>query len=243
MRQERLQTLLRGGLRLVYPPRCLTCGGLVESDHGLCGPCWRDTPFLGGLCCDLCGVPLPGQSDVAEHCDACRAQERPWVQGRAALLYKGNGRKLVLMLKHADRTDIAGPAARWMARGLQGLDAGTLVVPVPLHLRRHLRRRYNQSALLGAVLARELGLRHCPDALRRNRATPSLDGKGAEERFATLDGAISVTGRGDLAGRSVLLVDDVMTSGATLSAASLACKQAGAAQVMVSVLARVAKDT
>ena len=243
MRQERLQTLLRGALRLVYPPRCLTCGGLVESDHGLCGPCWRDTPFLGGLCCDLCGVPLPGQSDVAEHCDACRVQERPWAQGRAALLYKGNGRKLVLMLKHADRTDIAGPAARWMARGLQGLDAGTLVVPVPLHLRRHLRRRYNQSALLGAALARELGLRHCPDALRRNRATPSLDGKGAEERFATLDGAISVTGREDLAGRNVLLVDDVMTSGATLSAASLACKQAGAAQVMVSVLARVAKDT
>ncbi|MBE9635975.1 ComF family protein [Salipiger mangrovisoli] len=236
---------MRGALRLVYPPRCLICGGLVESDHGLCGPCWRDTPFLGGLCCDLCAAPLPGRSDAAEQCDACRAQERPWQKGRAALLYRDNGRKLVLMLKHGDRTDIAGPAARWMARDLRGLAEGALVVPVPLHLRRHLRRRYNQSALLGAALALELGLGHMPDALRRIRATPALDGKGREARFAVLDGAIqpSARGRTALAGRKVLLVDDVMTSGATLSAASRACIEAGATQVVVSVLARVAKDT
>ncbi len=245
MRQERLQTLLRGALRLVYPPRCLICGGLVESDHGLCGPCWRDTTFTGGLSCDLCAAPLPGRSDQAEHCDECRALPRPWAQGRAALLYKGNGRKLVLMLKHADRTDIARPAARWMARSLRGLTDEALVVPVPLHLRRHLRRRYNQSALLGAGLARELGLRHLPDALRRVRATPSLDGRDRDERFAVLDGAIvpDLRAAGVLRGRRVILVDDVMTSGATLSAASRACKAAGAAQVVVSVLARVAKDT
>lgn len=243
MRRDRLQTMMRGTLRLVYPPRCLVCGGLVESDHGLCGTCWRDTPFLGGLCCDLCAAPLPGRSDEAELCDDCRAEERPWDRGRAALLYRDNGRQLVLLLKHADRTDIARPAARWMARGLSGLAADTLVVPVPLHLHRHLRRRYNQSALLGAALARELGLTHCPDALRRARATPSLDGKGRDERFAALDGAIRASGRVPLEGRGILLVDDVMTSGATLSAASRACRAAGAEQVVVSVLARVAKNT
>ncbi len=246
MRREHLQTLMRGALALVYPPRCLLCGGLVESDHGLCGPCWRDTPFLGGLCCDLCAAPLPGHSQQAEICDNCRAEGRPWAHGSAALLYRDNGRKLVLMLKHGDRHDIARPAAVWMARRLQGcVPKDALVVPVPLHLRRHLRRRYNQSALLGVALSGLLGLQHVPDALLRRRATPSLDGKGRDARSATLEGAIIADPRNrvPLRGRNVLLVDDVMTSGATLSAASLACKEAGAAQVVVSVLARVAKDT
>ncbi len=237
-----MQTLVQ----LVYPPRCLGCGGMVESDFGLCGACWRDTPFIGGLSCDSCGTPLPGESDQAEHCDECLETTRPWSQGRAALLYKDKARHLVLGLKHGDRQDIAKPAARWMARSCRDIvQSETLVVPIPLHLHRHLARRYNQSALLAEALADELGLDWCPDALERRRPTPSLNGQTPHQRFETLSGRISVSPwRAELMqNRHVLIVDDVFTSGATLSAATDACFAAGASDVSVSVLARVAKDT
>ncbi len=167
----------------------------------------------------------------------------PWAQGRAALVYRGRARKLVLALKHGDRQDIAPPAARWMARQSRGLVAQTaIVVPVPLHLTRQIRRRYNQSALLARCLADALGLDWSPDALHRVRATPSLEGSTRDDRFATLADAIAPARPALLAGRDVLLVDDVMTSGATLSAATEACHAAGAARVCVSVLARAARD-
>ncbi|MBV2359466.1 ComF family protein [Thalassococcus sp. CAU 1522] len=235
-----MQTLVQG----LYPPRCLSCGGLVETDFGLCGACWRDTPFIAGLACDLCGVPLPGQSDRAEHCDDCLTTARPWAHGRAALSYEGKGRRLVLALKHGDRHDIARPAARWMARLVRPLVApDTVVVPVPLHLRRLLSRRYNQSALLAQALGGELECRVIADALERSVRTPSLDGKSREDRFATLADALRPNPRraGALAGHPVLIVDDVMTSGATLAAATEAALAAGASRVCVSVLARVAK--
>ncbi|MFZ7091040.1 ComF family protein [Primorskyibacter sp. 2E233] len=238
---QRMQTLVQ----LVYPPRCLSCGGLVETDFGLCGACWRDTPFIAGLTCDLCGTPLPGSSDRAEHCDDCLATARPWVKGRAALVYRDRGRRMVLALKHGDRHDIARPAARWMARLTRPVvQSDTLIVPVPLHLQRHLSRRYNQSALLAEALAAELGLDWCPDLLERRQATPSLEGKSREERFQTLAGRLDVSPLREelIKDRSVLIVDDVMTSGATLAAASEACLASGATEVFVSVLARVVKD-
>ncbi len=236
-----MQTLVQ----MVYPPRCLSCGGLVDSDFGLCGACWRDTPFVAGLACDLCGVPLPGLSDRAEHCDDCLRIGRPWARGRAALLYRGIGRRLVLALKHGDRHDIARPAARWMARAARGLyRSDLLLLPVPLHSRRHIARRYNQSALLAGAMAEELGVAFCPDALERRQPTPSLDGRSRGERFAVLDGVIGVrpARRALLADRPVMVIDDVMTSGATLAAATEACHAAGAKEVFTCVLARVAKE-
>ena len=242
MAEARLQTLIR----LIYPPRCLLCGGLVDSDFGLCGPCWRDTPFIMGLACDLCGAPLPGQSDRAEHCDDCLATPRPWTQGRAALLYRDNGRKLVLMLKHGDRHDIARPAALWLAQKLRPLcRVDAVVVPIPLHLRRHLKRRYNQSGLLANALAKHSGHQFCGDALMRVRHTESLDGKNRDARFATLTNAITANPKraAMIEARNILIVDDVMTSGATLAAATEACFTAKAAEVRVVALARVGKDT
>lgn len=239
--RARLQT----ALRLIYPPRCLGCGGLVESDFGLCGACWRDTAFIGGLVCDLCGTPLPGDdTGDAAHCDDCLAIARPWVQGRAALLYRDTARRMVLALKHGDRHDVAGPAALWMSRIVRPiLRPGTLIVPVPLHFWRLVGRRYNQSALLAQRLAEVLECDWCPDALLRQVKTPSLDGQTRDQRFATLSGAITANpARAELVrDRPLLIVDDVMTSGATLAAATEAALASRAGEVCVATLARVAK--
>ncbi len=243
-------TLLGGfqtALSAIYPARCLTCGVTVDSDLGLCGPCWRDTSFIGGTICDSCGVPLPGADSTGDvQCDDCMATPRPWGQGRAALVYGETGRKLVLALKHGDRQEIAHPASRWMQTALRGIvPPEALVVPVPLHRLRLLKRRYNQSALLARALAKRLDRRWCPDLLQRHKRTPSLDGLKAHERTETLKDAISVTTgrRHMLAGRPILLVDDVMTSGATLAACARACLDAGSGPIGVVVLARVAKET
>ncbi len=160
------------------------------------------------------------------------------------MVYGGNARKLVLGLKHGDRQDLAAPAAHWMTRALDDVPTeGALVAPIPLHRWRLLRRRYNQAALLARGIARNLGEAYCPDLLTRTRATPTLDGKSVEERFEALHGAIAVAEkkRPLIEGRHVLLVDDVMTAGATLTAASTACLQAGATDVSVVTLARAVK--
>jgi predicted amidophosphoribosyltransferase len=240
-----MQAAVQSALRVVFPPQCVACGGATDADFALCGACWREAGFIGGLVCDRCGVPLPGE-DPGEpvHCDDCIAIARPWSQGRAAMLYGETGRRIALALKHGDRLDLARPAAAWMARAAAPiLRPGMLVAPVPLHWLRLFRRRYNQSALLSARIARLAGLDHCPDLLVRPRRTASQDGRDREGRFANLSGALRVhpRRRNRVTGRHVLLIDDVMTSGATLAAGADACLAAGATAVSVLVLARVAK--
>jgi ComF family protein len=237
---------LQALLHAVYPPKCMGCDTLVTSDFGLCGPCWRATPFISGMVCDSCGIPLLGDdTGTLAQCDDCMTLARPWSQGRAALLYKDNGRKMVLQLKHGDRLDLVKPAGAWLLRAARPiLQPGMVVAPIPLHWSRLLRRRYNQSALLSRELAKLAGLDHCPDLLLRRRATPSQGGRDRIARFENMADAIRAHPRrlARMQGRHVLLVDDVMTSGATFGAAADACLAAGAAQVSVLTLARVAKD-
>jgi predicted amidophosphoribosyltransferase len=237
---------LQTAVTMIYPPRCITCGDLVESDFGLCGVCWRDTAFLGGVICDSCGMPLPpGGEGELHHCDGCMRAPKPWVQGRAALMYRDTGRKLVLALKHGDRQEVARPAGLWMANMMRNLVApDALVVPVPLHWSRLLKRRYNQSALLAKSVAQKLDLEWCPDALVRNRRTPSLEGLSIEKRYETLENAICPHPKRGLLlkNRPVLLIDDVMTTGATLIACTRACIVAESGPVRVLTLARAGKD-
>ncbi len=231
---------------MIYPARCLSCGSVVDGDFGLCGPCWRDTAFIGGTICDACGVPLPGVEDVdTPHCDACLQTPRPWKCGRAAMLYRDTGRKLVLALKHGDRQEIAHPAGLWLLAAAKGImTQNTLIAPVPLHWQRMIKRRYNQSALLAKSLSAQADRPMCPDLLQRFRRTRSLDGLGREERKSVMENAIRVhpRRRHRLIGRPILLVDDVMTSGATLAACTRACLEAGSGPVCVVTLARVGKD-
>ena len=239
-------TKFQTALRVVYPPRCVGCGDMVDSDFGLCGSCWKETPFIGGLVCDACGTSLTGQADTHRSlCDDCLRIARPWGQGRSALTYEGVARKLVLALKHGDRQDIARPAAKWMAAAVRPILPGNmLVAPVPLHWRRMIMRRYNQAALLGQALAEELDLSYCPDLLIRPRHAGSTEGQSREQRFQSLAQSIEPhpKRRHRMAGRPVLLVDDVMTTGATLAAATEACFAGRAREVHIVTLARVAKD-
>jgi len=236
----------RAALHLAYPPRCLACPAPVADDGALCPSCWRDAAFVDGLACDSCGLALPGRvEDGPVQCDDCLTIARPWGRGRSVFMYGGTARQVVLALKYRDAQHLAGPAGRWLARAVAGLvRPDTLVAPVPLHWWRLFRRRYNQSALLSAALARELEREHCPDLLVRKRLTGIQDGRSREGRFANLAGAIHPHPRraARIAGRHVLLVDDVMTSGATLAACTEACYRAGADLVDVAVLARVARD-
>ncbi|GHC50478.1 double zinc ribbon domain-containing protein [Neogemmobacter tilapiae] len=242
-----MQAALKPLIRAIYPPQCLTCDTLVTTEFGLCADCWRETPFIRGLVCDQCGVPLAGDEDgQVVQCDDCLAVARPWGQGRAALLYQGNGRKLVLGLKHGDRLDLARPASDWLLRAAGPmLRADMLVAPIPLHWLRLIKRRYNQAGLLSAGVARLAGLEHCPDLLLRKRFTGSQDGKTREGRFRNMEGALRLHPRraGRVEGRHVLLVDDVMTSGATFAAAAEACLAEGASGISVLALARVAKES
>jgi len=234
-------------IRAIYPSQCVACDAPTEDDFGLCGKCWRDTHFIGATICNKCGTPLPGDDpDDDLICDDCMTIARPWDHGRSVLAYTGIGRKLVLSLKHGDRTDLAQPAARWMARAAAPLvQNDTLIVPVPLHRVRLIKRRYNQSAVLAGILAKVLGLDLCVDGLIRTRNTAPLQGHSRDARFAALSEAIkaSPSQRFHLQDRPILLVDDVMTSGATLAACTEACMSVGARSVDILTLARAVKDT
>lgn len=233
-------------LSVLFPPACLGCRSLVDRDFALCGACWRETPFIAGACCDLCGAPQQGESDAGEAivCDACLEQPRNWASGRAALLYQDNARRMVLGLKHGHRHEIAHMAGRWMVRAVQdSLASNTLFVPVPLHWTRLFGRTFNQSALLARAMASECGSEMLPDALARIRRTASLDRRSPRERQKTLENCMEATRHGKIAmrNRPVMIVDDVMTSGATFQEATRACLAAGAASVCVVALARAAK--
>ncbi|WP_376876348.1 double zinc ribbon domain-containing protein [Albirhodobacter sp. R86504] len=240
-----LERISYHALNAIFPPRCACCEEFVIKDGGLCASCWGQTDFIRGFFCDCCALPLAGEADGGRTlCDDCHANPPPWQRGRAVFVYKGKGRDMVLALKN-DRYALAKPLARWLTSAVAPIiDAQTLVVPVPLHRKRLFERRYNQSALLSARLAKARALEHIPDLLRRPNATQSQGGKTAEQREANLKGAIEITPRHAhrINGRDILIVDDVLTSGATLRASAHACLNAGARKVSVAVLARVARD-
>ncbi len=238
----RMQSIIRA----IYPSQCVACDTPTVDDFGLCGPCWSQTDFIGGMICDQCNAPMSGgDADEIMQCDDCLRIARPWSKGRAVFRYHGVGRKLALAFKHSDRTDLTRPISQWMAqRARPLLTQNSVIVPVPLHWVRLMRRRYNQSALLATGIARELDCPVIADALLRPKPTRPLKGANRTQRFETLIDAIALNPRrqAQLLDQSVLLVDDVMTSGATMAAAAEACFQAGAARVDMVVLARSVKD-
>lgn len=237
----------RVGLDLVLPPCCLTCDMAVSAPGQMCGACFQATSFVTEPCCTRCGMPFrhAGQGGRAMACDACTRHPPPWTQGRAALRYDDQARRIILPLKHGDRVELASALAAHMARvGAALLREADLLVPVPLHRRRLLARRYNQSALLARALGRVAGCPVAVDALWRTRPTASMAGRTRRERAEIVAGAFAVrpSAVARLADRRIVLVDDVLTTGATAAACTAALLAAGAEQVDLVVGARAMFD-
>ena len=184
---------LQRAIAIIFPAQCVLCAAQVEQDGGLCGQCWRETPFVTGLSCVACGTPLPGRETSQVFCDDCIVTPRPWKKGRAVFQYEGNGRRIILALKHGDRTDLAKPAAQWLEKaGHDILTNDTLLVPVPIHWSRLLRRKYNQAAEISRALAKLTGLVTCQDALVRTKRTVSQNGMTVAQRQLNMANAIAV---------------------------------------------------
>jgi ComF family protein len=231
---------LRPLLDFALPPRCPGCGAITGEPHRFCLDCWRSLAFLGEPCCACCGIPFAYPAEDGALCARCLAEPPPFGRLRAAVAYGEVSRRVALKLKYSGRPGLADTLAHFMLRQLDS-GASTLLVPVPLHRWRIWKRGYNQAALIASALSRRTGLAAELELLTRTRATPPLKGLGRGERALAVRGAFRVPqrARNRLAGRSVLLVDDVYTSGATAAACARALKRGGAASVDVLCWARV----
>lgn len=228
-------------LDFALPPRCPGCGAITGEPHRFCVECWRSLTFLGEPCCGRCGLPFDyGGADEA-WCGLCLAEPPSFDRLRAAVAYGEVSRQVALKLKYSGRPGLAGTLAHFMLRHVAPGGDDALLVPVPLHRWRIWSRGYNQAALIASALSRRTGLPAGLDLLSRVRATPPLRGLGRRERALAVRGAFRVPAeaRGRLAGRRIVLVDDVYTSGATASACARVLKRAGAGPVEILCWARV----
>jgi ComF family protein len=223
----------RLALDIALPTLCVACREPVDGD-GVCAECWAKLSFIAQPYCPRLGIPFiydPGPGLLSME---AIANPPAYARARAAVRYDDVARTLVHALKYQDRTDLAPAMGRWMARaGNELLADADLLVPVPLHWRRGWSRRYNQSGALARVIERQSGVKLASEALRRVRPTQQQIGLSRSER------ASNVQGKADIAGRRLVLVDDVLTSGATVDACARALLRAKAASVDVLVFARV----
>ena len=236
-----LSQLLTPVIDLVFPPRCPLCGEGLAAHGGLCGACWNTLAIPGEPACALCQRPFPEGIAAGSTCAPCLADPPRHGGIAAGTLYNDASRRLVLAYKHGNRMALAPMMARLILPKLAHVDEGWLFVPVPLHRWRLWRRGFNQAALLARELAAGRGGQLMVDALVRRKRTQSLGGLGRKARARALAGAIALNpARADrLKGAKIVLVDDVLTSGATSDACVSALKRAGAKVVVIACFACV----
>ena len=235
---EVVRTCARWALDFALPPRCAGCGSIVGETHSFCPDCWKQVEFLGDGGCATCGIPL--QATDAETCAACIARPPRIARSRAAVAYGELPRSLAIRLKYGRKVAIARTMARYMAPLVSRADDAVLV-PVPLHRARLWQRGFNQSALVARDLARRLSIPSNATSLRRVKRTPPLKGMSPLQRRKTVAGAFKVPDKSAVAGKTIILVDDVLTTGSTAEACARALKQAGAARVELISWARVVR--
>ncbi|HET7491227.1 MAG TPA: ComF family protein [Bradyrhizobium sp.] len=228
-------------LNIALPALCISCREPVDGD-GVCAECWARLSFIAPPYCPRLGIPFvydPGPDMLSME---AIANPPAYARARAAVRYDDVARTLVHALKYQDRTDLAPAMGRWMARaGRELLDDADVLIPVPLHWRRAWRRRFNQSGALARVIEQQSGVKLAAEALRRIRPTEQQIGLSRTQRASNVQGAFKVASdrQALIAGRRVVLIDDVLTSGATADACARALLRAKAASVDVLVFARV----
>ncbi len=233
----------RLGLNLLYPPSCLACHGATSAPDTLCTACWRQVRFIERPYCERLGTPFAQDLGPGLLSPEAIADPPVWARARAVAGFdEGPARQLVYRLKYYDRMEIARPLGRWMARaGVELLEEADLLVPIPLHRMRLAHRRFNQSMALALSISESCGVPVEGFALERAKRSAPQVGLSRLQRAANVQGAFKVAQdrRHLIAGRRIVLVDDVLTYGATSNAAARALLRAGAAQVDLLVFARV----
>ncbi len=225
-------------LDLLLPPRCAGCGQTVTQARTLCQTCWEKAVFIAAPMCHCCGLPFEIDVPTEALCLDCARAHPPFAAARSVFPYDDFSKKLILAFKQGDRTDLAPTLALWLHRSAQPLlEKCDLIAPVPLHWRRLLSRRYNQSALLALALSKLSHIPTTPQLIKRVRHTPSQGHLSRMARQKNLQGAFRV--EKELTGKNILLIDDVLTTGATVLNCTRALHKAGAKDVYVVTLARV----
>lgn len=223
------------------PPRCAGCGEVIVDAGTFCPPCWSRLEWLGNEGCLKCGLPLVGTD--ADTCGRCLANPPMLDRIRAAVAYDELPRSIALRLKYGRKVGLARTMARYMAPLRDALDDGALLVPVPLHRWRLWGRGFNQSVLIARAIAEDWGLPLESRMLQRIRSTRPLKGLTHRQRRNAVGGAFRVPAANDLKGRTVVLIDDVLTTGSTAEACAKALRRAGASRVELICWARVVRPT
>lgn len=225
-------------LDFALPPRCASCGTITDQLHSFCAECWRKVEFLGESGCASCGLPL--EATDAEQCAVCLAKPPRIARTRAAVVYDDVTRGLALRLKYGRKIALARTMARYMAPLLPPEGSKTLIVPVPLHRSRLWWRGFNQAGVIARELSRRTGIAQSPFALRRLKRTPSLRGLSASQRRRAVAGAFAAD-RTTVEGKTIILIDDVLTTGSTADGCARALQRAGAVRVELISWARVVR--
>jgi ComF family protein len=234
-----VRTCTRWALDFVLPPRCAGCGTIVGDVHSFCAECWKQIEFLGQAGCSVCGVPL--QATDFETCAVCLAKPPRIARTRSAVAYDELSRSLAIRLKYGRKVAIARTMARYMEPLIGDPGADPVLVPVPLHWTRLWRRGFNQSVLVARELSRRSGVSNDVLVLRRSRRTPPLKGMSPLQRRKAVAGAFRVADKAAVMGKTVILIDDVLTTGSTAEACARTLKRAGAARVELVTWARVVR--
>ena len=238
-----LRRLAAYGVDLLLPPRCPACRQIVENNGRFCLACWTGLTFITDPVCAGCGAPFDIDRGPGARCGACLETPPRFAAARAALAYAGSARTVLLGFKHGDRqhlVDIMAPQLVRAGRGWFGPD--TVLVPVPLHRWRLWKRGFNQAALLARAVSRRSGSPLAVDALVRVKPTRSSQGMGRRARADNVRGAFRVARPEAIKAKEIIIIDDVLTTGATVEACTRMLLRAGAKQVRVLTWARVVRD-